>query len=145
MRRLRLSTLLVIVNVGLLLLAVAGVAVAAARLLERLADEQALARVTQAGATARQEIARAGESGLVAARLLGERPTLLRLLQAGDTAGLAAFLEQFGRTSRLGGCAVLRDGRVVASSGAGWRGRRSRPPPRRAASCTTRPTPRRWP
>jgi hypothetical protein len=33
MRRLRLSTILVIVNVGLLLAAVAGVAVAAARLL----------------------------------------------------------------------------------------------------------------
>ena len=118
MRRLRLSTLLVIVNVGLLLLAVAGMAVAAARLLERLADRQALARVTQTAATARQEIARAGESALVAARLLGERPTLLRLLRSGDAAALAAFLEQFQRTSRLGGCAVLREGRVVAGSGA---------------------------
>jgi signal transduction histidine kinase len=109
---------LVVINVGLLLLAVGGVAVAAARLLERLADEQTLARVTQAGVTARQEIDRAGEGALTAARLLGERPTLLRLLQAGDTAGLAAFLGQFQRTGRLDGCAVLRDGRVVASSGA---------------------------
>jgi signal transduction histidine kinase len=118
MRRLRLSTLLIVINVGLLLTAVAGVAVVAARLLQQLADEQALARVTQAGLTARHEIGRAGDSALTTARLLGERPTLLRLLQADDTAALAPFLAQFQRTSQLDGCAVLRDGRVVASSGA---------------------------
>src|SRR3954447_11630820 len=118
MHRPRLSSLLILINVGLLLLAVAGVAVAAARLLQQLADEQALARVTQAGLTARAEIDRAGEGGLTAARLLAERPTLLRLLQQGDTAALAPFLAQFQRTSELGGSAVLRDGRVVASSGA---------------------------
>jgi PAS domain S-box-containing protein len=118
MHRLRLSTMLILINVGLLLLAVSGVAVAAARLLQQLADEQALARVTQAGLTARAEIDRAGEGALTAARLLGERPTLLRLLQNGDTAALAPFLTQFQRTSELGGSAVLRDGHVVASSGA---------------------------
>ncbi len=118
MHRLRLSTLLIMINVGLLLLAVAGVAVAAARLLQQVADQQALARVTQAGLTARAEIDRAGAGALTAARLLAERPTLLRLLQADDTAALVPFLAQFQRTSELGGSAVLRDGRVVASSGA---------------------------
>jgi len=91
--------------------------VAAARLLQQLADEQALARVTQAGLTARAEIDRTGAGALTAARLLAERPTLLRLLQQDDTAALAPFLAQFQRTSELGGSAVLRDGRVVASSG----------------------------
>ena len=118
MHRLRLSTLLVIVNVGLLLLAVAGVALAASRLLEQYADEQMRTRVAQAGAIAHQEIARAGESAQVTAQLLSERPTLLRLLQAGDDAGLAQFLDQFQRTSRLDGIAVLRAGQLVASSGA---------------------------
>ena len=47
MRRLRLSTLLVGVNVTLLLLAVASVATVAVRLLQRLADDQALARVNK--------------------------------------------------------------------------------------------------
>src|SRR5215212_5682575 len=118
MHRLRLSSLLILINVGLLVLAVAGVAVAAARLLQQLADEQALARVTQAGLMARTEIDRAGADALTAARLLAERPTLLRLLQTDDTAALAPFLAQFQRSSELDGSAVLRDGRVVASSGA---------------------------
>jgi signal transduction histidine kinase len=118
MHRLRLSSLLILLNVGLLLMAVAGVAIAAGRLLQQLADEQALARVSQASLTARAEIARAGDGALTAARLLAERPTLLRLLQNDDTASLAPFLAQFQRTSELSGLAVLRDGRVVASSGA---------------------------
>jgi signal transduction histidine kinase len=118
MHRLRLSSLLILLNVGLLLLAVAGVAIAAGRLLQQLADEQALARVAQASLTARAQIDRAGESALTAARLLAERPTLLRLLQNDDTIALAPFLAQFQRTSELGGLAVLRDGRVVASTGA---------------------------
>jgi signal transduction histidine kinase len=118
MARLRLSTLLVVINVGLLLLAVAGVAVAAVSLLGRLADEQALARVTQAGMTAQQAVGRAGDSALTSARLLSERPTLARLLNIHDTTSLTPFLEQFGRTSQLDGCAVLLGGRVVARSGA---------------------------
>src|SRR4051812_28230623 len=118
MGRLRLSTLLVVINVGLLLLAVGGVAVVAVGLLRRLADEQALARVRQAGITAQQAVERASDQALTAARLLGERPTLLRLLQTNDTAGLASFLGQFQRTSGLDGSAVLLDGRVVAQSGA---------------------------
>lgn len=118
MRRPRLSTFLVIINVGVLLLAVAGVAVAAAQLLRQFADEQALARVTQANTTARQELQRAGEDALISARLLGERPTLQRLLQTRQIGELTQFLAQFQQTSQLDGCAVLRDGQVVAASGA---------------------------
>jgi signal transduction histidine kinase len=118
MARLRLSTLLVVINVGLLLLAVAGVAVTAVSLLGRLADEQALARVTQAGITAQQAVSRAGDSALTSARLLSERPTLARLLSIRDTTNLSPFLEQFGRTSKLDSCAVLLGDQVVAHSGA---------------------------
>ena len=57
---------------GLLLLAVGGVAIVAARLLERLGDEQALARVAQAGVTAQALIGRASESTLTSAQLLAE-------------------------------------------------------------------------
>src|SRR5436190_17942815 len=110
MGRLRLSTLLVVINVGLLLLAVGGVAVVAARLLQRLADEQALARVTQAGATAQRAVGAAGESALTSARLLAERPTLLGLLRSNEIADLEPFLTKFGGTSQLDGCAVLVGG-----------------------------------
>ncbi|HEX6289099.1 MAG TPA: ATP-binding protein [Herpetosiphonaceae bacterium] len=117
-RRLRLSTLLIGLNVGLLLLAVTGVAFVAVRLLQQLADEQALARVSQAGLIARQEIVLTGDDALTSARLLAERPTLHRMLRNDDAPALATFLAQFQQTSQLSGSAVLRDGRIVARSGA---------------------------
>lgn len=117
MRRLSLSTLLIAINVGLLLLAVTGVAFIAVRLLRQLADEQALARVQQAGVSARQALGRFGEGDLVAAQLLAERPTLQRLLQTGDTAQLTTFLGQFQQTSQLDGYAVLIGDRVIAQAG----------------------------
>ncbi|HET9224307.1 MAG TPA: HAMP domain-containing protein, partial [Roseiflexaceae bacterium] len=118
MARLRLSTLLVLINVGLLLGAVVGVAVVAVSLLGRLADEQALARVTQAGVTAQQAVSRAGDSALTSAQLLSERPTLARLLSTRDATNLAPFLEQFSRTSKLDSSAVLLGDQVIAHSGA---------------------------
>ena len=118
MRRLRLSTLLITINVGLLLLAVTGLAVVAVRLLRQLADDQALARVEQAGGSARNAVGLFGHEILSDARLLAERPTLLRLLQANDTESLGAFLTQFQQTSELDGGAVILDDHVVAQSGA---------------------------
>jgi signal transduction histidine kinase len=118
MRRLRLSSLLVGVNVGLLLLAVAGVAIVAVRLLQRLADEQALRRVEQAGVTARQQIDNTGDGMFVSASLLSERPTLERLLLENDREALGAFLLQFQQTSRIDATAVVRNGVVVARTGA---------------------------
>jgi len=117
MRRLRLSTLLVGLNVGLLVLALLGVAVVAVRLLRQLADEQALARVAQAGASARNAVYRAGQELHTDALLLSERPTLLRLLQNEDIPTLHTFLTQFQETSQRDAAAVLRDGMVVVQSG----------------------------
>jgi len=117
MGRLRLSTALIGINVGLVLLAVVGVALAASGLLQQLADEQGLARVSQAGAVAHRELVGAGESAAITAQILAERPTLRRLLREEDGPALATFLEQFWRTSQLDGCAVIRDGSVVAAAG----------------------------
>lgn len=117
MRRARLSTLLIGVNAGLVLLAVVCVVFAAMGLLRRLADQQALARVDLAGRAALEAVERSAEDVRTSARLLGERPTVGRLLREGDTAGLTAFLERFRQTSRLTGCAVLVGGRPVARAG----------------------------
>lgn len=117
MRGLRLSTLLLGINVGLLLLAVAGVAIAAVRLLQQLGDEQALARVMQAGTIARKQINDTSDAAFTSAQLLSERPTLRRLLDQNDQAGLAQFLGQFQQTSQLDGTAVLRNGEIVTHSG----------------------------
>jgi hypothetical protein len=100
MGRRRFSTILIGINVGLVLLAVAGVALAASWLLQQLADEHGLARVTQAAAVAHREILGAGEDAAVTAQLLAERPTLRRLLQENDRPALEAFLEWAAPDSR---------------------------------------------
>lgn len=117
MRPVRLSTLLIALNVSLLLLAVVVVVVVAAGLLQQLAGEQALARVEQAAGVARQQIDVTSESVLTSAQLLSERPTLPRLVAEDNRAELAAFLLQFQQTSQLDAAAVLRGGAVIAQSG----------------------------
>jgi signal transduction histidine kinase/HAMP domain-containing protein len=117
MRRTRLSTLLIGVNAALVLMAVVCVVFASMGLLRRLADEQALARVDLAGKAALEALERSTEDVRTSARLLGERPTVGRLLQARDAAGLAAFLERFRVTSRLTGAAVFVGGQRFAHAG----------------------------
>lgn len=119
MRRVRLGTLLIGLNTGLVALAVICVSIAGVRLLGRLADEQALARVGLAGANALQAVERSAGDVATSADLLSERPTVGRFLRQGDVPSLTAFLEQFRETSRLSGCAVIVDGRRVAESGTG--------------------------
>lgn len=113
MYRLRLSTLLVAINVGLLLLVAAAGAVAAGPLLRRFTDEQALARVEQAGLSAQRAIEQAGLSALASAHVLAEHPALLQQLQAGDQAALSQFL----RSRRLAGCALLHGRQLLGASG----------------------------
>jgi signal transduction histidine kinase len=117
MRRLSLGTLLTLVNVGLVVAAVVGVAAAASGLLRRLAEDQALARVRSAGSTGARMIERTGNDLAVSARLLAERPTLARLIQEGNRAALQDFIGRFRRTSRLSGCAVLVGGSLAARDG----------------------------
>jgi signal transduction histidine kinase len=116
--RLSLATLLIGLNAGLVLLAVIAVAVSALGLIERFADEQGLARVQLAGAAAQEAVGRSIRDVRTSAHLLSERPTVKRLLDAGDPAGLAAFLDRFRQTSALSGVAVFSGGRPFAVSGA---------------------------
>src|SRR5690349_8210401 len=117
MRRLRLSTLLITVNVGLALLAVTGMAFVAVRLLRQLADDQALARVGQAGVSAQSALHRSGQEVFTSAQLLSQHPTLISLLQSNTTESLADFLNQFQTDNHLSACVVIRGGRIVAGSG----------------------------
>ncbi len=117
LRRIRLSTLLASINVALLLVAVAGVALVALHLLQQLADQQALARVSQAGVSAQHALSRSGDDLGIAAQVLAERPTLKHDLDSGDSAALAAYLDQYRRSSQFDGCAVLLAGQVLAASG----------------------------
>lgn len=116
MGRLRLSTILIAVNVGLLLLALGGLALVAARLLQQLADEQAIARVRQAVDLAAREVGSATDGTLTSALLLAERSSLRRLVEDEDRQALVPFLAQFVEASGLAAAAVVADGEVVAGS-----------------------------
>ena len=117
MRRTSFRTLLIGLNTALVLLAVVAMALAAVGLIERFAEEQALARVGLAGAGAQEAVERSARDVLTSASLLSERPTVARLLREGDAAGLAAFLDRFRRTSGLSGVAIVENERVFAASG----------------------------
>ena len=116
-RRLSLGTVLTAVNVGLVAAAVLCLVAAAAGLLRRLTDEQALARVSLASSNALRAIERAGEELRVSARLLAQSPILGRLVQERDTAGLQDLFARFRRTNNLSGCAVLLEGDPLARDG----------------------------
>ena len=116
-RRTSLGTLLIGLNAGLVLLAVIGVAVSALGLIERFADEQGLARVNLAGAAAQEAVERSARDVRTSAHLLAERPTVKRLVEGGDAAGLGTFLDRFRRTSSLSGVAVFYQGRPLATGG----------------------------
>ena len=118
MRRLSLSTLLIGLNAGLVLVAVVAVAFAAVGLLERFADEQALARVNLAGVSAEEAVERSARDVATSTHLLAERPTVKRLLSEGDAAGLTAFLDRFRSTSHLSGVVIFNRGRIFATGGA---------------------------
>ncbi|HEX9943102.1 MAG TPA: ATP-binding protein [Thermoanaerobaculia bacterium] len=117
MRRFSLGTLLIGLNAGLVLSAIVAVALSALGLIERFADEQALARVNLAGANAQEAVERSARDVRTLASLLAERPTVRRLLAAGDSAGLTAFLDRFRQTSALSGVAIFSEGKIFAASG----------------------------
>ena len=123
MRRWPLAVWLGLLTLGVVALVAGALAPAALALLERLAEENARSRVRLAALGAAEAVEGRAEAAATSARLLAERPTLLRLSTAGDRAELAAFLDRFRATGALDGAAVLRGGDVVAASPAAlpWR------------------------
>src|SRR5687768_12013478 len=101
MFRLRLSALFIAINGSLLLAVIGTVTLAAMTLLQRVADEQAVARVTHAATSGTQIIRRTGDDAALASRLLAERPTLQRLLRDDNAAGLTRYLDAFRRDTRF--------------------------------------------
>jgi HAMP domain-containing protein len=114
---LRLGVLLAALNVVLVLLVVLAIFVTATGLLEDLASENALARVQLDGAVARENVRRLGEDVLTSARLLGERPTLQRLLKEDRSAAIEPFLARFCETSGGDACAVIHGSGLIARAG----------------------------
>lgn len=108
---------LAIVTAALVTLAVAVVSIFAIRSMRDLAEADGRARVALAVSDARESVRQSTEDVLTAARVLGERPTLRRLLNANDTGALDPYLERYCDGAALHGCAVVRDGTLLATAG----------------------------
>ena len=115
MRRSSLSLVLIALNVSLALVAVAGLAGAAAALLRRFTDDQALERVRVAALSAERGITERGEALAAMTLLLAAHATPVDLLSGPETA--SANLESFRSTGGLAAAALLRGVRAVATAG----------------------------
>src|SRR6516165_9469066 len=85
---------MVAIHVAIVLLVGGGISYSATRMLHDLADEQGKSRVQLAGAMAREDLRRAVEDTLTAARALAERPTLQRLLSEGRSDAISPLLRR---------------------------------------------------
>jgi signal transduction histidine kinase len=117
MRRSSLGLVLIALNVSLALVAVAGLAGAAAALLRRFSDEQALARVRSASVSAERAIVGQGEALATLTRLLAEHETSTELLVERRFVEVAKDLDGFRAAGGLTAVAVLRGGIPVATAG----------------------------
>lgn len=117
MRRSSLGLVLIALTVSLSLVAVAGLAGAAAALLRRFTDEQELGRVRRAAASAERGIADQGEALAMITRWIAEREASTDLLARRRFGEVAEHLERFRSTGGLAAVAVLRSGRAVATAG----------------------------
>ncbi|HEX9207419.1 MAG TPA: ATP-binding protein [Steroidobacteraceae bacterium] len=101
---------------GLVLASILVLAINAVGLLRKQAEQQALARVELAGASAREEIRRLGEDTLSAARVVASRQTLQRLIRAGNREQAELFLRRTCAALNLQACAVMVGDAVLAST-----------------------------
>lgn len=111
-----LGSILLAGSVGLVAVAVASFATVTTGLVQRFAEDQAVARVDAAASALSHALGEEADDLRVTAGLLGERPTLRRLLEDHDLAGAGAFLRRFAETGDLDGWALLREGVPVRSS-----------------------------
>lgn len=117
LRSLGLATWLGAGSVLLVLLAVGAVAVGSIQLVDELAEQQAMSRVQLAAGHARDYLRRTGEDVLSSARVLAERPTLLRLLNRSPERGVQPVLQRFCASSGLDVCAIVGGTAPIAQTG----------------------------
>jgi signal transduction histidine kinase len=106
---------------GLVLAAILVLAIDAISLMRKQAEQQSLARVELAGASAREEIRRLSEDTLTSARVVASRPTLHRLIRSGNREQVELFLRRTCTSLNLQACAVMVGDNVLASTRpVGW-------------------------
>ena len=108
---------LAIVTGVLVTLAVGSMSIVGVRALRSLAQAEVLTRVELAVSAAREQLRQSTEDLLTAARILGERPPLQRLLRGAIRDALPPYLNRYCESAALDACALVQDGQVLASSG----------------------------
>ncbi len=108
---------LAIVTGVLVTLAVGSMLVFGVGSLRSLAKTEALTRVELGVAAAREGLRQSTEDLLTAARILGERPPLQRLLRGSIRDALPPYLQRYCDGAGLDGCAVASGNEVLASTG----------------------------
>ena len=102
---------------GLLVaLAVAAMSIFAIGALRRLAEAEGLTRVELAVSSAREGMRQSTEDLLTAARILGERPALQRLLRGPVPETLQPFLARYCESVALDACALVRGDDLLATT-----------------------------
>src|SRR5690606_34115120 len=86
---------LALATAALVTLAVAAVSVVGARLLKDLAEAEGMIRVELALTAAQEALRQDAEDVLTGTRVLGERPTLLRLLTRRNDDALGPYLDRY--------------------------------------------------
>jgi signal transduction histidine kinase len=110
---------LAIVTALLVSLAVGAVSMFGIQTLRGLAEAEALTRVELGLSAAREAVRQSTEDLVTAARVLGERPTLQRMLQAGNREPMLPYLTRYCEGAAFDGCAVVRTGTSLAIVGEG--------------------------
>jgi signal transduction histidine kinase len=116
-RNMGLAGWLALTTALLVILAVGAVSAAGVRLLRDLAHAEAMSRVELGATAAREALRQSGDDLLTATLVLGERPTLHRLLGREGDRGLGPYLERYCDGASFDACAVIRDNGVVAVAG----------------------------
>ena len=101
----------------LVVLAVGATSMFAIGALQRLADAEGLTRVELAVSSAREGMRQSTEDLLTAARILGERPALQRLLRGPVPETLQPFLVRYCESVGLDACLLVRDGEPISTTG----------------------------
>jgi signal transduction histidine kinase len=107
---------LAIVTGALVTLAVGSMLVFGVGSLRSLAEVEALTRVELGVSAARESLRQTTEDLLTAARILGERPPLQRLLRGSIRDALPPYLVRYCDGAGLDACAIVQSGELLAST-----------------------------
>lgn len=119
-----LAAWLAIISGCLVTMAVAFVSIAGIAMLRDLASSEARIRVELAVAAASEALRQHADELHTGARVLGERPTLRRLLHAPDSGALQPYVKQYCETAAMDGCAIMlgQDPLITVGEGINWNG-----------------------